>query len=135
MIWRNISLVRENFLFFHTHSVEIWKFFSHDFLQTFRQSNFFTKELYCKLIWRKNSEVGENFWHTVWKCQKFIPISNIFRESNLQYNSLVKKLLWRNFCKKIVGKNFFKFPQCVLRQFFPVKMKQFFSCSFAGNNS
>ena len=41
----------------------------------------------------------------MWKCRKLIPTSKIFREINLKYNSLVKKLLWRNFCKKIVGKN------------------------------
>ena len=45
------------------HNVEIWKFFPHDFLQKFRQSNFFTEELYCKLISRKNFQVGVNFRH------------------------------------------------------------------------
>ena len=44
-----------------------YKNFPHEFLQKFRQINFFTKELYCKSIWRKNFAVGENFWnyHTV----------------------------------------------------------------------
>ena len=35
-----------------------------------------------------------------------LPPNSNFREINLQYNSLVKKLLWRNFCKKSWGKNF-----------------------------
>ena len=45
-------------------TVKISKFFSHDFLQKFRQINFFTKELYCKsffdekfLPWGKTSEI------------------------------------------------------------------------------
>ena len=37
--------------------------FPHDFLEKFRQSNFFTKELYYKLISRKNFEVGVNSRH------------------------------------------------------------------------
>ena len=45
------------------HSVEICKFFPHDFFQKFRQITFFTKELYCKSIWRKTFAVGENFWN------------------------------------------------------------------------
>ena len=55
------------------HSVEICKFFPHDFLQKFRQINFFTKELYCKSIWRKIFAVGENFWnfHTVDQFHEF----------------------------------------------------------------
>ena len=48
------------------HSVEICKFFPHDILQKFRQINYFTKEFYCKSIWRKIIAVGENFrnFHT-----------------------------------------------------------------------
>ena len=50
---------------------------------------------------------------TVWKMQKFSlspqcgNLGNFppLREISLQYNSLVKKLVWRNFCKKIVGEN------------------------------
>ena len=42
------------------HSVEISKFSPHDFLQKFRQSNSFTKELYCKLISRIFFELGVN---------------------------------------------------------------------------
>ena len=41
---------------------------------------------------------------TVWKFRKFSPTSKIFRQIDLQYNSLVKKLIWRNFCKKLRGK-------------------------------
>ena len=39
------------------HSVEICKFFPHDFLQKFRQIDFFTKELYCK------NQFDEKFLH------------------------------------------------------------------------
>ena len=40
---------------------------------------------------------------TKFKPQIYTPTSENFREINFQCNSLVKKLLWRNFCKKIVG--------------------------------
>ena len=43
--------------------------------------------------------------HTVCKFRKFSPTSKFFRQIDLQYNSLVKKLIWRNFCKKSWGKN------------------------------
>ena len=55
----------------------VWKFANffphHDILQNFRQINFFTKELYCKSIWRKIFAVGKNFrnFHTV--CHQFVP--------------------------------------------------------------
>ena len=50
--------LRKNSRNFHTvsrhHSVEICKFFSPTiFLQKLRQINLFTKETYCKSIWRK----------------------------------------------------------------------------------
>ena len=59
------SFTRVDFtkLFWAWHIVEICKFFPHDFLQKFRQINFFTKELYCKSIWRNIFSVGENFWN------------------------------------------------------------------------
>ena len=55
----------------------------------------------------KNFAVGENFriYNTVLtgKFRKFSPIAKIFRQIDLQYNSLVKKLIWRNFCKISLG--------------------------------
>ena len=47
------------------------------FSQKFRQSNFFTKELYCKLISRKLFEMWENLrnYHTALCTLKFIRIS------------------------------------------------------------
>ena len=57
------KIVGEKFSNFHT---TVWKFENFSptiFLQKFRQSNFFTKELYCKSISRKFFEVGVNFWH------------------------------------------------------------------------
>ena len=41
------------------HSVEICKFFPHDFLQNFRQINFFTKDSYVRTVdqFDKNFEV------------------------------------------------------------------------------
>ena len=61
----------------------VWKFANffphHDILQNFRQINFFTKELYCKSIWRKIFAVGKNFrnFHTVW-CQSITVIWSTF---------------------------------------------------------
>ena len=48
-------------------NVVIWYFSPQNFLKKVRQINVFTKELYCKSIWRKNFQVGENLWnyHTV----------------------------------------------------------------------
>ena len=71
------------------------------FIQKFRQIKYFTKELYCKSIWRKNFRSGENFWnfHTVqcehmWKLRKFALTQFLqqFRESNA-FTRL--KLIWR----------------------------------------
>ena len=41
----------------------------------------------------------------MWKFRKFLPTANIFRQIDLQYNSLVKKLIWRKFCKISWGEN------------------------------
>ena len=46
-----------------------------------------------------------NYGNTVWKFRKFCPTAKIFRQIDLQYNSLVKKMIWRNFCKISWGKN------------------------------
>ena len=67
----------------------------------------------------------ENFnlqWYTtVWymEFQKFSPTRKIFRQIDLQYNSLVKTLIWRNFCKKMWRKNYqITTPQCGISQIF-----------------
>ena len=39
-----------------------------------------------------------------YKIRKFSPTAKFFRQIDLQYNSLVKKLIWRNFCKKSWGR-------------------------------
>ena len=87
-----------------------WKLFSWN--QLF--SNFFSKDVtFTKFLPKKLEREFPQFPHSVvWKCLKFTPTSKIFREINLQYKSLVKKLLWRNFCKKSRGK-IYKFPHCV----------------------
>ena len=81
-------------IFDETHSVVISKFFLHEFLQKFRQSNFFTKELelYCKSIWRKIFQVRENLrnyvqttlWDTctpVHTCGSFANFPPFFKSS------------------------------------------------------
>ena len=46
LIWRNILWVRVNFRFSYSvrHTVNFTKFLYHDFLQNFRENNFFSKE-------------------------------------------------------------------------------------------
>ena len=62
MIWRDISSVRVNVSFFHAvHSVEIAKILSHTFLQKFRESNGFSKEITRQLLWRIFLLARENF--------------------------------------------------------------------------
>ena len=58
------------------------------------------------MIWQNIFSVRENFlfFHTA-KCGKFGNFPPIFRQIDLHYNSLVKKLIWRNFSKKLWGKN------------------------------
>ena len=48
--------------------------------------------------------------------------ATIFRQIDLQYNSLVKKLTWLNFCKKSWGKNFQISTLCFLDQCFRAKI-------------
>ena len=65
------------------------KFTATTFWQKFRQSIFFTKELYYELISRKFFEVGVNFrnFHTVTRsCSKI-------REINSLVTSLVRTLI------------------------------------------
>ena len=57
---------------------------------------------------KKVDQITVMLWHhTVWKFRKFFPTAKIFRQIDLQYYSLhiVKKLIWRNFCKISWGKN------------------------------
>ena len=49
---------------------------------------------------KKVDQITVMLWHhTVWKFRKFFRTAKIFRQIDLQYNSLVKKLIWRKFCK------------------------------------
>ena len=80
------------------------KKFSHTiFLQKFRQSNFFTKELPCKLISRKFFDVGVNFQHYHILCGlNLFYFKLVFRE----ITSVIKMmLLSRTFCHKSIYKN------------------------------
>ena len=64
------------------HGVEICKFFPHDFLQKVPSNQlFFTKELYCKLIWRKNIIV---LFHTLMHARAYcnLEITKKFRQIN-----------------------------------------------------
>ena len=42
---------------------------------------------------RKNDRKIAKLFRTVWKFRKFSPTAKIFRQIDLQYNSLVKKLI------------------------------------------
>ena len=65
------------------------------------------------MIWRNLFALISLHWQcTVWKFRKFSPTAKIFHQIDLQYNSLVKQLIWRNFCKKSWG-IICKFPHCV----------------------
>ena len=53
------------------------------------------------------------FFSTLWVNFSFVHTAKIFRQIDLHYNSLVKKLIWRNFCKQSRGKNLqISTPQC-----------------------
>ena len=50
MVYANVAVIWFHEILCHmtkAQYVEIYKFFPHDFLQKFRQMNFFTIELYC----------------------------------------------------------------------------------------
>ena len=49
---------------------------------------------------------------TTWNFPQFPSKSKKFRQIDIQNKSLVKKLIWRNFCKKLWGK-ILKFLHCV----------------------
>ena len=73
------------------------------FLQKFRQIKYFTKELYCKSIWRKIFAVGEKFWNFHCECmhegkENSLPLENIFRQTNL-LDLFMKWLISRFFVK------------------------------------
>ena len=70
--------------------------------------NLFSKSVIFTEILPKLRERG---YPTVWKFLKFFPSAKNFRQVGLQYNSLVKYLIWRNFCKTIVGVKFALMPQ------------------------
>ena len=85
------------------HSVDICKFFLHDSLQKFRQINFFTKELYCKSIWRKKFALGDR---KISEIATLCVTKEKFRQINSLVFSIVKTLLSRNFCQRSVSVNF-----------------------------
>ena len=86
-----------------THTT-VWKFehFSPTiFSQKFRQSNFFTEEVFSKLISRKFFEVGVNFrhFHTVHRSiveKKSVKSTTVFSIGIVI--SIIKALLSRNCC-------------------------------------
>ena len=79
------------------------------FIQKFRESIVFTKEVTKELISRNIFSARENF--TVWKFRKFSPTAKIFRQIDLQYNSLVQcsAVNLTEFLQNIVGENFSNF--------------------------
>ena len=82
----------------HFHHFTVWKFENFSprfFLQKFRQSNYFTKELHCKLISRKFFEVGVNFrhYHSTTLC---ISSKNVVKSTHLEVNCTVCMMFSRN---------------------------------------
>ena len=51
---------------------------------------------------------------TVLEMSEIYPFSKLFREINLQYNSLVKKVTLTKFLRKNRGGKIFKLPNCVV---------------------
>ena len=70
----------------------IWKFAK--LMQKFRQIDVFTKELYCKSIWRKNFQMGENFWNYHCVPNKYFYVKSIL---------IGVQLIWRKFCNKVMA--------------------------------
>ena len=59
-----------------------------------------------------NQEIRESISlvsSTMWKNEEFTAMQNIFRQINLEQSSLVKKLLSRKFCDKMVTVKFRNF--------------------------
>ena len=99
LIWRNIFLVRLNFSFFHTvhcrQKQEIYK--------KIREIN--------SLVTNIHVTFTKFYQVSVTQCGNFgniPPLEKIFVKS-IYSISLVIKLLWRNFCKKVVGEKFSNF--------------------------
>ena len=86
MFWRKTETICKSKL------TTVWKFANFSptiFLQKFRQIKYFTKELYCKSIWRKIFAVGENFWNFHTLRREFL----VFRH----YDAVSVFLLFDNF--------------------------------------
>ena len=106
---KNFQWERENFSFYHTACYAVMpRFFS----QKFRQINVFTKELYCKLIWRKNFQVGENFWnfHTE-QCEK---TRNSLSQKKISWNQLFSTYSKTVAFTKFLSKNRERFLHCAM---------------------
>ena len=75
-------------MWIRTHTVEIWKFFPHDFFAKISSKWLITKELYCILISQKFFEVGVNFrhYHTVEHL-----LSRFFGKNFVKATHLLKK--------------------------------------------
>ena len=73
----------------------------------------------------------------MWKNEKFSLAEKKFRQNNYLVISLVKPLLWRNFCQKYVRENFRNFHTvlCVFQknEYFSVKSTCFLSSRFHRN--
>ena len=89
--------------------------------------------------WNENPLDGIGKYFTVWKNEKFTLIEKIFRQIPYLVLSLVKTLLWRNFCQKSVRVNFrnfhtvlhnFSFFFVVLQKFREIKAEEFYSQKF-----
>ena len=86
--------------------------------QNFRETNFFTKELYCKLVWRKKFcvTVKLSFFHThstVWKNEKFSLTEKKFSWNQLFSNFFSKTVTFKKFCPKKREREFPQFSHCV----------------------
>ena len=82
---------------------KLWKFTLKIFWQKYCESNGFTK---CNEITKEFDEIVP-------------PLEKIFVKSIYSIHvPSVKKLVWRNFCKKNRGGKFFKFPRCNFHTFF-----------------
>ena len=92
------------FVTFSQHSVEITEFYCHSFFANFPSNQRFTKELYCKSIWRKNFQMGEIFWNFHIVLPRFF--ANF--PSNQRFTKeLYSKLIWRKKICMAVNFSFF----------------------------
>ena len=103
MIWRNFLLVRDNFSF-STLCIQ-YCHRGHRFWAKLSSNQNFTKELYCKLIWRKKNLRDSELlvFRTLWKLQNFTAtiFSQKFRQINVLLNNFTiiwfdgKKFAWQ----------------------------------------